>query len=154
MKSRARVLIVDDEALMRRLVRSILIKEGYFVAQASGVEDALAKLKKSHFDIVITDICMPDMDGLELLTAVKKTDPDIGVIVMTGFGDANTPDQARALGADEYFTKPFNEREITVIVERVCWRRMVANRPLTSRSRLDISSMIGTHDALNESAKP
>ncbi|MBD3298344.1 MAG: response regulator [candidate division Zixibacteria bacterium] len=153
MKSRARVLIVDDEALMRRLVRSILIKEGYFVAQASGVEDALAKLKKSHFDIVITDICMPDSDGFDLLTAVKKNHPDTGVIVMTGFGDASTPDQARTLGADEYFTKPFNEREITVIVERVCWRRMVTNRPASTQSRLDISSMMGTNTVLGEPAK-
>lgn len=154
MKSRARVLIVDDEALMRRLVRRILIKEGYFIAQASGVEDALAKLQKSHFDIVITDICMPDADGFELLTAVKEKHPDTGVIVMTGFGDPSTPDRARALGADEYFTKPFNEREITVIVERVCWRRMVANRPVSTRSRVDMSKMIGTKDVFSETAKP
>lgn len=152
MKSRARVLIVDDEPLMRRLVRSILLKEGYCVAQASDVKDALAKMAKSRFDIVITDICMPECDGFELLTAAKEKYPDTGVIVMTGFGDPSTPDQARALGADEYITKPFNEREIEVIVERVCWRRMVARRNAAPSSRIDIARLMGMDTVLGGSA--
>ncbi|GAB4327893.1 MAG: hypothetical protein Kow0074_23470 [Candidatus Zixiibacteriota bacterium] len=148
MKSRARVLIVDDEPLMRRLVRRILVKEGYCVVQASDVTEALAKMAKTRFDIVITDIYMPESDGFELLTATKEKYPDTGVIVMTGFGDPSTPDQARALGADEYITKPFNEREIEVIVERVCWRRMVAKRNTVTSSRIDVSQMIGADSVL------
>ena len=128
MKSRARVLVVDDEHLMRKMVRSILVKEGYSVTQATDGDDALVKLEKSRFDIVITDINMPGSDGFQLLTAIREAHPEIGVIVMTGFGDSTTPDRARALGADEYITKPFNSREIEVIVERVCWRRLVARR--------------------------
>lgn len=126
MKSRARVLIVDDEPLMRKLVRSILVREGYSVALAPSGTEALEKLGRTAFDIVITDLSMPDYDGFSLLTTMKRTWPAVSVIVMTGFGDARTADEARRLGADEYVTKPFNTREIEVIVERVCWRRMVS----------------------------
>ena len=125
MKSRARVLVVDDEQLMRRLVRTILVREGYSVATAPGADEALEKLKKTRFDIVITDLQMPGSHGFALVRNIKENWPAVGVIVMTGFGDADTADQARRNGADEYVTKPFNEREIQVIVERICWRRMV-----------------------------
>ncbi len=110
---------------MRKMVRSILVARGYCVETSADVKDALEKLEKSGFDMVITDLRMPDCDGFELLTRIKETWPDVGVVVMTGFGDAHTPDKARAKGADEYITKPFNAREIEVIVERVCWRRIV-----------------------------
>ena len=125
MKSRARVLVVDDEPLMRKMVRAILVGKGYCVETAGGAADALDKLARSGFDIVVTDLRMPEIDGFEILARVKQQWPNVGVIVMTGFGDAKTPDRARAKGADEYITKPFNAREIEVIVERVCWRRMV-----------------------------
>ena len=126
MKSRARVLVIDDEHLMRKLVRGILVKEGYSVATASGPAEALHKLANFSFDIVVTDLCMPEVDSFSFLTDLKRLHPDTSVIVMTGFGDARTADAVRQRGADEYITKPFNEREIQVIVERVCWRRMVA----------------------------
>jgi CheY-like chemotaxis protein len=128
MKSRARVLVIDDEALMRKLVRKILIKEGYSVTTASGPPEALQKLSQSNFDIVITDLRMPEVDGFSFVAQLRELHAATNLIVMTGFGDAETADQVRAHGADEYITKPFNEREIQVIVERVCWRRMVAKR--------------------------
>jgi DNA-binding NtrC family response regulator len=125
MKSRARVLVVDDEPLMRKMVRGILVGKGYCVETAADAADAMRKIARSGFDIVMTDLRMPEVDGLKLLAEIKRHWPDLGVIVMTGFGDARTADKARARGADEYITKPFNAREIEVIVERVCWRRMV-----------------------------
>lgn len=128
MKSRARVLVIDDEALMRKLVRKILIKEGYSVVTASGPPEALQKLDSTTFDIAITDLCMPEVDGFSFISQLQSRHPETSLIVMTGFGDAHTADQVRARGADEYITKPFNEREIQVIVERICWRRMVAKR--------------------------
>jgi DNA-binding NtrC family response regulator len=135
MKSRARVLVVDDERLMRRLVRQILVREGYSVVTSADATDANRKLAKSRFDIVITDLRMPDTDGFELIRNLKSGHPGVSVIVMTGFGDVDTADEVRRLGADEYFTKPFNEREIQVIVERICWRRMVRNDGAKSRRR-------------------
>ena len=134
MKSRARVLVIDDEALMRKLVRAILVKEGYSVATASGPPDALQKLRSTRFDIVISDLRMPEVDGFSFIAQLNERYPDTCLIVMTGFGDADTADEVRARGADEYITKPFNEREIQVIVERVCWRRMVARRSSGERA--------------------
>jgi DNA-binding NtrC family response regulator len=125
MKSRARVLVVDDEPLMRQMVRRILVSKGYCVETSGSAADALEKLATAGFDMVITDLSMPEVDGLDLLAQIKEQWPDVGVIMMTGFGDARTADKARARGADEYITKPFNSREIEVIVERVCWRGMV-----------------------------
>ena len=134
MKSRARVLVIDDEHLMRNLVRGILVKEGYSVATASGPPDALQKLDSSRFDIIITDLRMPEVDGFSFIAQLKERYPGTCLIVMTGFGDADTADDVRARGADEYITKPFNEREIQVIVERVCWRRTVAKRTSSKRA--------------------
>jgi DNA-binding NtrC family response regulator len=141
MKSRARVLVVDDEPLMRKLVRGILVREGYSVALAQCGEEAMEKLGRTNFDIVISDLCMPEFDGFDLLTSIKKTWPQLSVVVMTGFGDARTADEARRLGADEYVTKPFNSREIEVIVERVCWRRMV-NGSIQPQETVDPKSIV------------
>ncbi|HUU45178.1 MAG TPA: response regulator [Acidobacteriota bacterium] len=126
MKSRARILVVDDEELLRNMLRSILLREGYRSVRC--VPDgmtALHKLKKQKFDIMLTDVRMPDMSGIELLIKAKRLYPGMGVVVMTGFGDVHTPEEARGCGADEYITKPFKVREVEVIVERVRVRQMV-----------------------------
>lgn len=137
MKSRARILVVDDEELLRTMLRSILLREGYHSVQC--VPDgamALEKLKKLRFDIMITDVRMPDMSGIELLIKTKELYPLMGVVVMTGFGDIHTPEEARRFGADEYITKPFRAREVEVIVERVRVRQMIGRlgRGATVRS--------------------
>jgi YesN/AraC family two-component response regulator len=130
-KSHARILIVDDEQLVRKMMREVLLREGYgTVREAPDGEVALAKLQKERFDVVITDIRMPNMSGIELMIEIKKRFPRIAVIVMTGFGDVHTPDEAKELGADEYVTKPIRPREIDVIVERVRMRQMVTRRDL------------------------
>ena len=126
MKSRAHILVVDDEALLRKMLRAILVREGFNAVQcASDGEAAMDKLAKQRYDVVITDVRMPRMSGIELLIKVKEKYPHIAVVVMTGFGDVHTPEEARSLGADEYITKQFKAREIEVIVERVRMRQMV-----------------------------
>jgi YesN/AraC family two-component response regulator len=120
MKSRARILVVDDEELLRKMVRNILVRVGYgSVKCASDGDAALEKLSKRRYHIMITDIRMPEMSGLELLVKVRDLYPELAVVVMTGFGDLHTPEEARNLGAAEYITKPFKASEIEVIVERV-----------------------------------
>lgn len=126
MKSRAHILVVDDEPLLRRMLRGILVREGFNAVKCAGDgEAALQKLAKEHYDIVLTDVRMPRMSGIELLIRIKKEYPHIAVVVMTGFGDIHTPEEAQSLGADEYITKPFKASEIEVIVERVRMRQMV-----------------------------
>jgi len=116
------VLIVDDEEMMHELLERILSKEGFEVDKASSGKEALDKLETKKVDLIISDIKMPGMDGLELLKAVRSKYPDISVIMMTAFGDTYTVKDALLLGADEYVTKPFKSHEITLVVERVYWR--------------------------------
>ena len=122
MKNSVSVLVVDDEEMMRNLLDKILAREGYRVRTA---EDGMAGLEALHqepCDLVITDMKMPRMNGFELLKAIKSEFTNIGVIIMTAYGDTYAVKDALLLGADEYITKPFKSYEISLIVERACWR--------------------------------
>jgi len=113
------ILVVDDEEMMRNMLEKILSREGYQVKTAGDGLAALDLLKTEKINIIISDMKMPRMNGFELLEIVKKKQPDIGVIIMTAYGDTYTVKDALLLGADEYVTKPFKSYEITMVVERV-----------------------------------
>lgn len=134
MTEAATILVVDDEEMLRNLLSKILEKEGYSVLLAESGQHALEVLIDSNVDIVLTDVKMPGMDGFEFLKTVKRDYPQIGVIVMTAFGDAYTVRDALLLGADEYITKPFKSFEIVMVVERAYWRMA------SSRSREETPS--------------
>ena len=127
MKSSVSILIVDDEEMMRTLLNRILSREGYKIRSAEDGVVALEALKAERFDIIISDMKMPRMDGFELLKIVKNEYPKIGVIIMTAYGDTYTVKDALLLGADEYITKPFKSYEISLVVERAYWRILSAS---------------------------
>lgn len=127
MKSSVSILIVDDEEMMRTLLDRILSREGYKIRSAEDGVVALEVLKAERFDIIISDMKMPRMDGFELLKIVKNEYPQIGVIIMTAYGDTYTVKDALLLGADEYITKPFKSYEISLVVERAYWRILSAS---------------------------
>lgn len=112
MKAKATVLIVDDEKVIREVLARSVTREGYTVDQATDGRDALDKMALSSFDIVITDIKMPVMDGMELLKKVKVQYPETSVIVITAYADALTPADALEAGADKFIFKPFKNFEI------------------------------------------
>jgi len=122
MKEEATILVVDDEEMLRKILSKILTKEGYNVHLASTGHEALEILRREKIDLLITDVKMPEMDGFDLLKTVKIDYPQIGIIVMTAFGDAYTVRDALLLGADEYITKPFKSFEIVMVIERAAWR--------------------------------
>lgn len=122
MKQTINILVVDDELMMRKLVEKILIRDGFQVALASDGREALSLLAERKFDIVISDIKMPEMNGFELLQAIKRDYPTTAVIMMTAYGDTYSVKDALLLGADEYVTKPFQSQEIALMVERTYWR--------------------------------
>ncbi len=122
MKSSVSILIVDDEQMMRNLLEKILIREGYKILSAGNGAEALEVLQSSRIDMVISDIKMPRMNGFDLLKVLKEEYPEIGVIMMTAYGDTYTVKDALLLGADEYITKPFKSHEISLVVERAYWR--------------------------------
>jgi len=134
MKNDIRILVVDDEPVMSNLLRRILEKEGYEVTLAENGREALGILRKSDFELVLSDVKMPEMNGFELLKAVKTEKPQIGMIMMTGFGDSFTVKDALMLGADEYITKPFKAHEISLVIERTTWRRNCTSTNISDES--------------------
>ena len=123
MKSDISILVVDDEEILRDLLVKILTREGYRVDTAFDGEKALVLLRENRYDLIISDIKMPKLNGFELLKIIKQKYPDLGVIMMTAYGDSFTVKDALLLGADEYITKPFKSFEINLIVERAYWRQ-------------------------------
>ena len=115
------ILVVDDDVTIRGMISKILSRNGYQVILASDGFEALNLLEQEQIKIVITDMKMPEMDGMELIELISKNYPDIKIIVITAFDDIYTIKDAIIKGADEYITKPFNSHEINIIVERAYW---------------------------------
>jgi two-component system NtrC family response regulator len=113
-----RVLVVDDDASLRRIIEYNLAEEGHAVATAGSGSEALEILDKSRFDLVVTDIKMPGIDGMDLLRKVKSEAPDTEVIVITAFGTIEMAVEAMKAGAFEYITKPFNRDELKFAVRK------------------------------------
>ncbi|NLI16952.1 MAG: response regulator [candidate division Zixibacteria bacterium] len=126
MKEEVKILVVDDEVIMRNLLLKILEQEGYQVTLAGSYNEAITKLNSSKFDLVLSDVKMPETNGFELLKEIKNKWPQTAVIMMTGYGDAYTVKEALMLGADEYVTKPFKSHEISLIIERAYWRLLAS----------------------------
>lgn len=112
----ASILIVDDELSMREFLRILLEKEGHLVVTAANGLMALEQTEKQGFDLVVTDIRMPGMTGLELLAHLKQNKPDMAVIMITAFASPDDAVAAMKNGAFDYITKPFNVDEIKTVV--------------------------------------
>ena len=106
------VLVVEDDAATRRLYKFMLTNGGYPVLEAEDGVAALDQLAKQHFDLVITDMNMPRMDGMELIQAIRRDYNDVYVILITAFGTPDTEKQARRIGANDYLAKPFDFEEL------------------------------------------
>ncbi|NIU00651.1 MAG: response regulator [Nitrosopumilaceae archaeon] len=113
-----RLLIVDDEESITFTLYQTFINASIDceVVTASRAEEALQRFEKSPFDIVITDLAMPGMDGLELLAILKKKRPATRVIVITAYGSDDREEKAYNLGADSYFEKPFDIHQLRDLV--------------------------------------
>jgi two-component system response regulator PilR (NtrC family) len=118
-----RILIVDDEQSMRELLSILLRKEGYDVVTAENGATALKAVQREIFDLVITDLKMPQFDGMALLKSVKEVSPDTIVIIITAFGTTEGAERARSLGAYDYIGKPFNNDEIKLVIHNALEKR-------------------------------
>ncbi len=114
--ARERILVVDDEAGVRESLRMILGEE-YTLAYATNGEEALEQVKLLSPDLVIMDIKMPKMDGLEALPQIKRVSRSTPVIMITGYESSDVAAQAIKLGADDYFTKPFDREKVCTQVK-------------------------------------
>ncbi|MCJ7831050.1 MAG: response regulator, partial [Dehalococcoidia bacterium] len=118
-----RVLIVDDEEQMRELLAKVLEKNGYQVTTAGDGGQALALLEKEPMDLVVTDVRMPGLDGMEALKAIKELNPEIVVIIMTAFGSIDQAVQAVKEGAYDYINKPFKIDEMLLTIRKALEER-------------------------------
>ena len=130
------VLVVDDEEIVVRSCLRILDGAGYELDGARSGAEALRKIEDKHVDVVILDIMMPEMDGLEVLQRVKETHPDIDVIMVTGLSQIETAVKAMKLGAFDYLPKPFDPDELTLLVRRALERRALLQENLKLRQEL------------------
>jgi len=120
---KGRILAVDDQRYFRELLEGLLREEGYDVVTASSGEEALRILDQSHFDIVLTDLVMPGMDGNDLVHRVKERDPEQEIVVVTGVVDVKTAVDAMKLGAAEYLIKPFDRETLATAIEKILQNR-------------------------------
>lgn len=112
------ILIVDDEKRMRHIIQLMLEREGFKTEQAENGKEALDLLKQKRFDMAITDLKMPEMDGMTLLEEAKKIDPNFPIVVITAHGTIENAVLAMQKGAIDYITKPFDEEKILITVQR------------------------------------
>ncbi len=117
--SKISILIVDDEQNVSQLLKKVLSKQGYITYAASSASEALGIIHAHPINIVITDIKMPDMNGIELLKAIKALDTSIAVILITAFATLETAVEALKMGARDYIIKPFNLEEIYLSISRI-----------------------------------
>jgi two-component system response regulator PilR (NtrC family) len=143
-RSNPRVLVVDDERSMREMLNIVLKREGYDVVLADSGKAAVAALEKAPFDLLISDIKMPDMSGVEVLRAAKRVDPDILGIMITAFASTESAIEAMRLGACDYLSKPF---DIDLLKMKV--REKVENRHLKQENVLLKRSLGKAHQFSN-----
>ena len=114
--TRAAILVVDDEPHMRRILEMMLEGFGHRVLAADSAEDALSMLEAEHVDLVLSDLQLPGLSGLDLLSRIRPSWPDVTVVIITGFATIETAVQAIKLGAYDYLVKPFRIEEIEAVV--------------------------------------
>jgi two-component system, NtrC family, response regulator PilR len=133
----SRILIVDDEASMREMLGIMLAKEGYEVLVADTRHNAARVLSQERVDVVITDVKLPDGDGLEILRHVKSASPRTIVIVMTAFGSTEAAVAALKMGAQDYLVKPFDIEELRIVIRNCVERQRLEeeNRELRAELR-------------------
>src|SRR5438132_8614174 len=114
-----RILVVDDEKAMLLALKGLLAKEGYHVETAASGEEALRQIETGSFHVVITDLSMNGVGGMQVLEHARRVDPDLAVIMITAYGSEKIAVQAMKLGAADYLPKPFDNDELRIVVRRV-----------------------------------
>ena len=145
-----RILIVDDEEIVIRSCTRILDGSGYLVDSASNGPDALRKVEEGNVDIVVLDIMMPKMDGLEVLRRIKELHPEVDVIMVTGLSQIQTAVKAMKLGAFDYLPKPFDPDDLEHVVQRAVERRRLLQENQSLKS--EVSSKYRFENIIGASA--
>lgn len=147
-----RILIVEDDPKMRDALQYIMRKEGYGVDAVGEGESALERLKTTDYELIISDLKLPGMDGMDVLRAAKKYKPYVGVIVITAYGTIDSAVVAMKSGAEDYITKPFNIDHIRLVVKKALEKRELSTRNALLESQLRrkyrFENIIGNSEAM------
>jgi len=146
-----RILVVDDEMIVCESCQRILQEDSYEVECVSSGKEAIEKMKANPFDIVITDLKMPGVDGMEVLKSIREDYPDTVVIMITGFSTVETAVEAMKLGAFDYIPKPFTPDEVSIVVKKAIEKRSLLLENIYLRQELQ--EKYGFHNIVGKSKR-
>jgi DNA-binding NtrC family response regulator len=153
-KSRAVILVVDDDADQRASLKEDLEHEGFAIELAAGGRAGLERVKRGGIDLVVSDVKMPDLDGLDLLREVRAIDPSLCVIIITGFGSIDTAIRAVKLGAYDYLPKPFETDHLLLLIDKALGERALRSEVVRLREEVNrrdrLDNLIGRSPAMQE----
>ena len=154
MSEKPRILVVDDEESHRIMLRAVLKEEGYEVSEASDGTEAVKAVEREPFDLILMDIRMRTMDGIEALGEIRKISPLVPVLIMTAYASVKTAVEALKAGAFEYLTKPLDTDELKILIEKALelYHLRAENIALKERlgDRFDFSKIIGRSPKMKE----
>lgn len=152
MKEAPHILLVDDDDSSREALSLLLKASGYIVTPVSSGTEAIHFLETTLFDLLITDLFLPDVNGLDILRTAKEHTPEMEVVVITGHASADTAVRAMKQGACDYITKPLNIDELRIVIDKALEKRRLRSENVylkkQLRDRYEFSNIIGTSDAM------
>jgi DNA-binding NtrC family response regulator len=154
MTEQPKILIVDDEQIVRESLTNWLKEESYQVEAAENGPMALEKIRQFPFQVVLLDLKMPGMDGIQVLAEIKKEFPDIEVIIMTAYGSVNTAVEAIKAGAYDYIVKPFDPEEVALLIKKILEHKNLILENILLRQQLEekyeFEDLIGKGPAMQQ----
>ena len=151
---RPKILVVDDERSHRQMIEAVLSAEGYEIVQADNGQAAIDAVAEKFYDLVITDIRMPGLGGIEALKKIKAISPGIPIIIMTAYASVGTAVDALKSGASDYLTKPLDIEELKILVAKTLRIHQLEEENIYLKERLndrfDFSNIIGQSPAMNK----
>jgi len=148
------VLVVDDDAPIRDSLEKILKRDGYAIQTAADGESALKIIRHQPVNLILADLRMPNMDGLQLLKAVKILSPEIEVVLMTAYGEVDIAVQAMQAGAYHFIQKPLKRSEILLTIARALEKQMLAIEVRSLREQMyaeySLGNIIGNSPAMRQ----
>jgi two-component system, NtrC family, response regulator HydG len=147
-----KILVVDDDAAHRLMLKTVLSDDGYEIAEAGDGAEAVAAVEEQFYDLILMDLKMANMDGVEALRRIKALSPGIPVIIMTAYASVGTAVNALKAGASDYLTKPVDIDELKILIDKTLHHRRLEqeNQYLKERlaDRFDLSAIIGRSPAM------
>jgi len=154
MAKKPRILVVDDEAAMRESLKDWLMEDGYEVELSSSGADAITMAGQKNFDVILLDLKMPGMDGLEAMRGLKEVSPQTEILMMTAYAAVDTAVQAMKEGAFDYLVKPFDPEEIEIQIKKIVAHKELVLENILLRKKLEekyqFDEIIGKSDAMQE----